>query len=279
MAQKTNKSESAPQPKPASAKKNAPVKKAAAPAKEPAPKKPVPAKAAPAKKAAPEKAVQQLPPIHTLRVECVSGPWLDEKCVRFIDVPATVSLYDLHIAILDSVEFDEDFPFHFFMAIAPEAAHQLLPEYAEDISPDEIDPDVYEEMPVFDYATQAGAKNCLFYAFGSDYDDWVFKVLYIEQAVADPDEFYPLVLESRSEGPNPEQYGSGFDDFAESRSEFTPSMRGSGSGDDLSDDEDDGDELSFFGGRDDDDEDGEDDFFNDDDDSDDLDMGDDEDDW
>jgi hypothetical protein len=188
----------------------------------------------------------KLAPVAVLRVECVAGPWLDEKCARFIAVPMEASLYDLHLAILDSVEFDEDFPFHFFTALAPEGARRLVPEDADgNVEPEEIDPDVYEDILVLE--NTKSTKHFLFYAIGSNYEDWIFRVQQIGEEAAVPEEFYPLVLDDRSEGPNPEQYGSGFDDFAEKSESFTPSERlYADDGDDESLDDDDV-MNSFFG--------------------------------
>ena len=208
-------------------------------------------------------------PVHTLRVECVEGPWLDGKCVRFIDVQEGANLYDLHLAILNAVSFDEEFPFHFFTALAPEASRKLIPADADgEVDPDTIDPDVYEEIPVLDHV-KAKSKTSLFYAFGSDYDDWIFKVQHTgKTSVEEAGEYYPLVLEEAGEGPDPEQYGNGFDDFAEAAEEFKPAPHRSADDDDDSFGDEEEEDDDIFGMHTDGDED-EDDFFKDDDESDD----------
>lgn len=199
--------------------------------------------------------------INRLRISCISGPWLDGECVRYIDVPDSANLYDLHVAIQDSVQFDEEFPFYFFTALSPEGKRSMIPDDLDpNGDPESIDEDVYEDIEAIPY-TPPNAKKSLFYIFTSEYDDWVFKIQHtgdIHEPVER--EFYPLVLDQLAVGPHPEQYGSGFDDFAESEDEFRPraKVRGDadycpedepgeegddpfGFGDDL--DDDDGDEL------------------------------------
>lgn len=185
--------------------------------------------------------------VYQLRVTCVTGPWLDNECVRFIEMPALANLYDLHVAIQDAVDFDEEFPFYFFTALAPESGRFLIPEdWPVDVAPADLDPDVYEDCPVFDYVTP-NAKESLFYSFGSGFDDWVFKVQHTGIAhAATKGEFYPLVLNEISVGPDPEQYGSGFDDFAETEEEFQPDARPV-SDTDFNRDDEDSSEDNFFG--------------------------------
>ena len=195
--------------------------------------------------------------INRLRVTCVSGPWLDDECVRFIDVPPTANLYDLHVAIQDAVEFDEEFPFYFYVALSPEGSRSMLPaDLALDVEPQDIDPDIYEDISLLE-VVKPGAKKSLFYIFTSEFDDWVFKVQHTgETHEAVKGEFYPLAMIELAIGPNPEQYGSGFDDFAETDEEFKPSTR-FGNDADYSPDDEKEEEDGLFGFSDDDDEDGE----------------------
>ncbi len=196
--------------------------------------------------------------INRVRVTCVAGPWLDDECVRVIDLPEHANLYDLHVAIQDAVDFDEEFPFHFFTALAPEAARMMIPEGLQpDVDPADFDPDVYEDFPVFAHV-KANAKRSLFYVFGSEYDDWIFKIQHTGTSHAPVEgEFYPLVCDALSIGPNPEQYGSGFDDFAEDEAAFRPRPRVGGGADFDRDEDPDADDSvgGFFGIFDDDDED------------------------
>ncbi len=219
---------------------------------------------------------RKAPAIHRLRATCVSGPWLDEECVRYIDVPETANLYDLHVAIQDAVQFDDEFKFHYFVALAPDGEREPIPAAdSADFDPDVIDTDVYEDLLVLDHV-KAGARKALFYVFLSEYDDWVFKIQHTGESHEPVEgEFYPLVVESLSVGPDPEEYGSGFDDFAESDEDFKPFRIRPGEADFNPDDENESDNDAAFGfGDDDDDEDGDD---EEDDEEEDGDAGDDED--
>lgn len=196
--------------------------------------------------------------INRLRITCVSGPWLDEECVRFIDMPDSANLFDLHVAIQDSVLFDDEYPFYYFTSLAHTGSPAMIPEGLDpEAGPDAIDTDVYEDIYAMDFI-KPGAKKSLFYVFTTDADDWIFKVQHTGQThEPEKDEFYPLVLDELSIGPNPEQYGSGFDDFAEDEEHFKPTRMRGGSGDYNPDDERDEDGDGLFGFSDEDDEDDE----------------------
>ena len=51
--------------------------------------------------------------IWTLRIECILGRWLEEECVREIEIDSESSLFDFHEAIQDAVGFDRDHLFKF----------------------------------------------------------------------------------------------------------------------------------------------------------------------
>jgi hypothetical protein len=52
--------------------------------------------------------------IWTLRIECVFGHYLEEECIRTIEIESGSSLLDLHDTIQDVVDFDRDHLFEFF---------------------------------------------------------------------------------------------------------------------------------------------------------------------
>lgn len=161
--------------------------------------------------------------VSTLKISCISGPWLDSECVRFIDIPENASLYDLHVAIQDAVMFDDEFPFFFFQALAPEGKRTMIPDgmYADE-DEDNINTDVYEDIHVSNWISEK-AKKSLFYVFLSESEEWMFKITHTGKTHKEvKGEFYPLVLESMSIGPSPEQYGSGFDDYSEDDEDFRP---------------------------------------------------------
>jgi hypothetical protein len=177
------------------------------------------------------------------------------------------------VAIQDAVQFDDEFKFHYYAALTPDGARTMIPDVGPaNFDPEEVDTDVYEDIPVLDHV-KAGAKKALFYVFLSEYDDWVFKVQHTgEVHPAFEGEFYPLVVESLSIGSDPEEYGSGFDDFAEADEHFQPArVRGGdadydpdaekepgeglfGFDDEEDEDDDEDDEDEFLDGEDDEDD-------------------------
>ena len=54
--------------------------------------------------------------ILTLTIECVFGHDLEDQCIRVIEIEEDASLYELHDAIQEAVEFERDHPFTFYVA-------------------------------------------------------------------------------------------------------------------------------------------------------------------
>ena len=180
-----------------------------------------------------ESAEPDATPLRRLRVECVAGPWWDgAPCVRWIDVPVTASLYDLHEAIQEAVEFDNEYPFRFFLAESAGAAErETVPaEFGAWPAP-EADEEAYERIGAVESVPERG-RRILHYAFLSAGGDWIFE---IRRASGPPPRpvpglFYPGTVEDLSEGPAPAQHGYGLDDFAESEEELQPSRFAPGEG-------------------------------------------------
>ena len=149
--------------------------------------------------------------IWTVKISCISGPHLDGDCVRFIELDEKACLYDLHVAIQDAVQFDDEFPFYFYHAASPAGKKTCVP---EGIVPDEeMDTDVYEDELLADALKTTGRRH-LFYAFNPG-EEWIFEVKKEGKAKKpSPHEFYPLVRDDLSVGNSPVQYG-GMDDFAD----------------------------------------------------------------
>ena len=49
--------------------------------------------------------------IWILKIECA---WEEKRCIRLIEIDSTASLYDLHLAIQNSVNFGNDHLFEFY---------------------------------------------------------------------------------------------------------------------------------------------------------------------
>ncbi len=165
-------------------------------------------------------------PLQRLRVECVAGPWWDGvPCVRWIDVPVTANLYDLHEAIQEAVEFDNEYPFRYFLAESPDAdARETVPAAFGAWPAEDADEEEYERIRAVESVPERGIR-ILYYAFLSAGGEWLFEIRRADGAPARPVPglFYPGTVEDLSEGPAPVQHGYGLDDFAETEEELRPS--------------------------------------------------------
>ena len=216
--------------------------------------------------------------IWTLKVTCVDGPNFDKECIRVIEIEDTASLYDVHAAIQEAMEFDDEFPFTYFHAVNKTGKRFYFPEGVD--PEDGVDTDMYEDIPLS--AVFGVKKKELFYLFNFD-EEWLFRIER-EKGSKEPKEgeFYPVVVEAKSVGSLPMQYDNSANDFADSEeaAEFRAERLHQRELEEEGEEEDE-DERGYFGGGDDDDED-EDEF----DDGDDLDdeeeedgFGDDEEEW
>ncbi|MGD0884444.1 MAG: hypothetical protein ABSA46_06120 [Thermodesulfovibrionales bacterium] len=138
--------------------------------------------------------------ILTLIIDCVCGAYLNESCVRVIEIDEKVCLYDLHNAIQDVIEFGRDHPFEFFIANSSSlgANRQWLTEKDEweDKENDFFRIRLMDIWP-------AGRKK-LYYLFDFG-DKWTFE---IRKRRCTKDQKcgveYPRLIEAI--GPNPVQY-------------------------------------------------------------------------
>lgn len=137
--------------------------------------------------------------ILTLTVECVFGAYLDEECVRVIEIDEQASLYKLHDAIQDAVRFDRDHPFEFYIANSWRGRKLWLTE-SERWEDKEADFRAIQLKDVF----PLGRKK-LYYVFDFG-DQWTFEVRRSRKKPKEPEGgvVYPRVIERV--GPNPEQY-------------------------------------------------------------------------
>jgi hypothetical protein len=136
--------------------------------------------------------------IITLKITCVGGAYLVESCVRVIEIDDESSLFNLHGAIQDAVDFGRDHPFDFFLAHVPQGNRQPLSE-AEEWEDRE---GAFLRIPLQD-VFPTGRKR-LYYLF--DFGDcWTFEVRKARGSkLAEKGAAYPRLL--GSEGPNPIQY-------------------------------------------------------------------------
>jgi hypothetical protein len=138
--------------------------------------------------------------ILTLTIECVFGAYLQERCVRVIEIDEQASLYGLHDVIQDALGFDRDHPYEFFLANSPSpfAQREWLTdaEAWEDKQEDFFNTALSEIYPL-------GRKR-LYYLFDFG-DNWLFEVRKGRGSKPPEDGIrYPRVVDRI--GPNPEQY-------------------------------------------------------------------------
>ncbi|MFC1833548.1 hypothetical protein ACFL2Q_02290 [Thermodesulfobacteriota bacterium] len=134
--------------------------------------------------------------IWTLRVELLDGLYAgEEKCVRVMEMNSSVTLEDLHFAIQDAVDFDNDHLYEFYIAKTERSRDKqrfddenggIFITTLEDIYPLEKRKKLYY---LFDYG-----------------DSWLFKITKSRKKPHPPQEGieYPRVIEFIED--NPDQY-------------------------------------------------------------------------
>ncbi len=138
--------------------------------------------------------------IYTLSVECVSGSYLGEECVRVIEIPEDASLHSLHEAIQDAVNFDRDHLYKFYAGRNMRNEKIVYSEeyHWEDRKDDYISIRLNQIYPL---------KNMKLYYLFDFGDEWIFEIKKKRgEKEAAANRTYPRVIESF--GPNPEQYPS-----------------------------------------------------------------------
>ena len=138
--------------------------------------------------------------IWTLRVECVRGSHLANECVRVIEISSKATLFDLHDAIQDAVDFDRDHLFEFFAG----RHHRNRKVVFDDDFDWEASADAYGAITLDRvYPLPKGLKLIYHFDFG---DDWYFAIRKSRKKPWEPEVRvqYPRVVEEI--GPNLEQY-------------------------------------------------------------------------
>lgn len=133
--------------------------------------------------------------IWTLRVKLLYGPYAgEEECVRVIEIDSSATLADLHSAIQDAVDFDNDHLYEFYIARTERSrAGQRF---------DDEDGGIFATLKDI-FPLEQGKK--LYYLF--DYgDSWIFKITKSRRKPHPPIEGteYPTVIDSI--GDDPDQY-------------------------------------------------------------------------
>lgn len=140
--------------------------------------------------------------IWNLRIECISGPYLDNEFVRTIEIDSKSSLLDLYDIIQDTVAFDRDHLFEFFVGRNPRDRKLVFGKnFGLEISIDIYSKTTIEQL----YPLPKGCRLYYHFDFG---DDWYFEIRKSRKKPREPEKGiqYPRIIESI--GPTPQQYGS-----------------------------------------------------------------------
>jgi hypothetical protein len=138
--------------------------------------------------------------IFKLRIECVRGWYLKERCIRVIEIDENTDLLELHEAIQDAFGFGRDHPFAFYLAnsSSPWAQKHRLIEN-EDWRHIESD---FAKIRLKDLYPSGRKKLHYLFDFG---DQWTFEIRKVRGAKKpELNVKYPRVVETI--GPDPEQY-------------------------------------------------------------------------
>ena len=142
--------------------------------------------------------------IMTLRVTIERGMYLEEDCMREIEIETDDTLLGLYFAIQKAVDFDNDHPFEFFYGRHPRNRKIVI----EPESP-MIDPlDYYsfhDAIPLSTIWPVPEKSVQLFYHFDFG-DDWYFKIRKISRKDKEPEPKVKYPRVTTKQGPNPKQY-------------------------------------------------------------------------
>jgi len=133
--------------------------------------------------------------IWILRVELLFGAYAEEECIRVIEIDSSSTLEDLHLAIQDAVDFDNDHLYEFYISRTARSRDRRRF--------DDENGDIYDVTLESLYPLEK--RKTLFYLF--DYGDhWLFKITRSRKKPTEPRKgiAYPRVIERV--GDSPEQY-------------------------------------------------------------------------
>ncbi len=148
--------------------------------------------------------IRNEPMIMTLRITAEWGLYLEEDCMREIEIASDDTLLGLHYTIQEAVDFDCDHLFEFFYGRNPRNRRFLFE--PEDHIFDTDNPfEIYETIPLAALWPVPAQGVHLFYHFDFG-DDWYFKVRKMNRKDKKPEPMveYPRII--KKVGPNPIQY-------------------------------------------------------------------------
>lgn len=141
--------------------------------------------------------------ILTLKTTLIRGPYAIDKWEAVFEIPADALLEDLHAFIQDTLAFDDDHLYEFFIARTENSRERLR---FDDENGGLYDTSIESLYPLPD-------RKHLYYLF--DYGDhWLFKITKATRTAREPipDVEYPRLV--RESGTRPTQYPSDDEDGA-----------------------------------------------------------------
>ncbi|BCE02985.1 IS1096 element passenger TnpR family protein [Marinicellulosiphila megalodicopiae] len=133
--------------------------------------------------------------IQTLNIQLIHGIYAEDSWEITIEVPENYKLIDLSSIILDSIEFDDDHLFEFYISKLPRS--KMRERF-------ECDEEEITKISIGEIAEKLTGKS-LFYLF--DYgDSWLFKINKTRKKLFTPIKNiqYPQII--KQVGTKPEQY-------------------------------------------------------------------------
>ncbi|MBO1518590.1 IS1096 element passenger TnpR family protein [Oceanisphaera pacifica] len=138
--------------------------------------------------------------IITLTIKLVGNIYTDSDWSCELEVDENIMLYELHDAIQEAVDFDNDHLFSFFTARNAHGSHHFMVDDEKDL----------EDISLLSlFPLRKGYKLFYWFDFG---DDWIFQVSKSRKKprASQPDREYPFLVSET--GTKPEQYPSFEDD-------------------------------------------------------------------
>ena len=135
--------------------------------------------------------------IWILKIELLSGAYLEDKWEATVEIDSTSTLEDLHFAIQDAVEFDNDHLYEFYISRTERSRDR--------VRFDDENEGIYSVTLENLYPLEKRRK--LYYMF--DYgDSWLFKITKSRKKPQEPKQgiTYPRMVDET--GSKPEQYSA-----------------------------------------------------------------------
>jgi hypothetical protein len=132
---------------------------------------------------------------HILRASLAN----DKAVYRDIELPGTLSLYDLAEAIVGAFDFDFDHPFGFYSGLNRRTMMHKQPKY--EVFADmggESDAMSVEKTSIADVFVRPGHKMMFLFDYG---DGWTFLVRFMKAGREEPQARYPRIVGQAGEAP------------------------------------------------------------------------------